>query len=114
MILAQRRKYWKLKGVIDVAIASLLLVILTPVIVAVGFSVRLGIGSLVIFWQRRVGRNGAAFFFSNLGRYWLHLMDMAIIRMNPGEFRALGLSCDACGWTRFHNSSMYCVGKCRS
>jgi FlaA1/EpsC-like NDP-sugar epimerase len=62
IILVQRRKYWKLKGVIDVAIACLLLVILAPVIAAVGFSVRLGIGSRVIFWQRRVGRNDAAIF----------------------------------------------------
>jgi lipopolysaccharide/colanic/teichoic acid biosynthesis glycosyltransferase len=62
LILAQRRKYWKLKGAIDVVVASLLLVILTPVMAAVGLSVRLGIGSPVIFWQRRVGQNGAAFF----------------------------------------------------
>src|SRR3984893_8620736 len=62
IILVQRRKYWKLKRVIDVVVACLLLIILAPVIAAVGFSVRLGIGSLVIFWQRRVGRNGAAIF----------------------------------------------------
>jgi lipopolysaccharide/colanic/teichoic acid biosynthesis glycosyltransferase len=62
IILVQRRKYWKLKRVIDVVAACLLLVILAPVIAAVGFSVRLGIGSRVIFWQRRVGRNGAAIF----------------------------------------------------
>lgn len=60
--ITQRRKYWKLKGVIDVAVATLLLVILTPVIAAVGFAVRLGIGAPVIFWQRRVGRNGTAIF----------------------------------------------------
>jgi lipopolysaccharide/colanic/teichoic acid biosynthesis glycosyltransferase len=62
IILAQRRKYWKLKGAIDVSVATLLLVILTPVMATVGLSVRLGIGSPVIFWQRRVGQNGAAFF----------------------------------------------------
>jgi len=62
IILVQRRKYWKVKRVIDVVVACLLLVILAPVIAAVGFSVRLGIGSLVIFWQRRVGRNGGAIF----------------------------------------------------
>ncbi len=62
IILASRRNYWKLKGAIDAVIASMLLVILTPTIAAVGLSVRLRIGSPVIFWQRRVGRNGAAFF----------------------------------------------------
>jgi lipopolysaccharide/colanic/teichoic acid biosynthesis glycosyltransferase len=62
IILAQRRNYWTLKGAIDVGVASLLLVILTPVMAAVGLSVRLGIGSPVIFWQRRVGQNGASFF----------------------------------------------------
>jgi lipopolysaccharide/colanic/teichoic acid biosynthesis glycosyltransferase len=62
IILAQRRNYWTLKGAIDVGVASLLLVILTPVMATVGLSVRLGIGSPVIFWQRRVGQNGASFF----------------------------------------------------
>jgi lipopolysaccharide/colanic/teichoic acid biosynthesis glycosyltransferase len=62
MIPASRRNYWKLKGAIDVGLASVLLVILTPTIAAVGLSVRLGIGSPVIFWQRRAGRNGASFF----------------------------------------------------
>ena len=62
IILAERRNYWKLKGVIDGGVASLLLVILTPVMAAVGLSVRLGIGSPVIFWQRRVGQNGTAFY----------------------------------------------------
>jgi lipopolysaccharide/colanic/teichoic acid biosynthesis glycosyltransferase len=62
IILAQRRNYWKLKGAIDVGVASMLLVILTPVMAAVGLSVRLRIGSPVIFWQRRVGQNGTAFF----------------------------------------------------
>jgi len=62
IILAQRRKYWQLKRVIDAVVAGLLLVISGPVIAAVGIVVRLGIGSPVIFWQRRVGRNGAAFF----------------------------------------------------
>jgi lipopolysaccharide/colanic/teichoic acid biosynthesis glycosyltransferase len=62
IILASRRNYWKLKGAIDAVIASMLLVILTPTIAAVGLAVRLRIGSPVIFWQRRVGRNGAAFF----------------------------------------------------
>jgi lipopolysaccharide/colanic/teichoic acid biosynthesis glycosyltransferase len=60
--LVQARRYWKLKRVIDVVVASLLFVILAPVIVAIAFVVRLWIGSPVIFWQRRVGRHGAAFF----------------------------------------------------
>jgi lipopolysaccharide/colanic/teichoic acid biosynthesis glycosyltransferase len=62
IILLQRRKYWQLKGAIDVVVASLLLLILTPVMIVTGVVVRLGIGSPVIFWQRRVGRDGAAFF----------------------------------------------------
>ncbi len=61
-ILAQRRTYWKLKRTLDVSGASLLLVLLIPTMIAVGLSVRLGIGSPVIFWQRRMGQSGAPFF----------------------------------------------------
>jgi lipopolysaccharide/colanic/teichoic acid biosynthesis glycosyltransferase len=62
IILTQRHTYWKLKRTLDVGVAGLLLVLLIPTMVAVGLSVRLGIGSPVIFWQRRRGQNGAAFF----------------------------------------------------
>jgi lipopolysaccharide/colanic/teichoic acid biosynthesis glycosyltransferase len=58
----QKRGYWKLKRIIDAAVASLLLIALTPIIAVIGVVVRAGIGSPIIFWQRRVGRNGAAFF----------------------------------------------------
>jgi lipopolysaccharide/colanic/teichoic acid biosynthesis glycosyltransferase len=90
IILAQRRKYWKLKRAIDVVVANLLLVIFTPVMVAVGFSVRLWIGSPVIFWQRRVGRNGAAFFLFKF-RTLLAPFDRHGDRQNePGRFSRLG------------------------
>ena len=90
MILAQRRKYWKLKGVIDVAIASLLLVILTPVMVAVGFAVRLGIGAPVIFWQRRVGRKGAAFFLFKFRTLLAPFDGHGNLQDEPGRVSRLG------------------------
>ena len=61
-IILKRSKYWKVKRLIDVIIASTLLVILMPLIATIAIFVRVWIGSPVIFWQRRVGRNGKPFF----------------------------------------------------
>jgi lipopolysaccharide/colanic/teichoic acid biosynthesis glycosyltransferase len=57
-----RRYYWSLKRLGDIIIAGALLVILAPLFGVVALVTRLGIGSPVIFWQRRVGRLGTPFF----------------------------------------------------
>jgi len=57
-----RRYYWKLKRLGDIIVAGALLVILAPLFAVVAVVTRLGIGSPVIFWQRRVGRQGIPFF----------------------------------------------------
>jgi lipopolysaccharide/colanic/teichoic acid biosynthesis glycosyltransferase len=62
VLLLQNRRYWKLKRATDIVVAGSLLVILAPVLAVVALAVRLGIGSPVIFWQRRVGRLGAGVF----------------------------------------------------
>jgi lipopolysaccharide/colanic/teichoic acid biosynthesis glycosyltransferase len=54
--------YWKLKRTIDVIVAGSFLVVLAPVFALVALAVRLGVGSPVIFWQRRVGRLGKGIF----------------------------------------------------
>jgi lipopolysaccharide/colanic/teichoic acid biosynthesis glycosyltransferase len=56
-----RRPFWKMKRVIDAAVALAALVILTPAFLAVGVLVAASIGFPVIFWQRRPGRNGQSF-----------------------------------------------------
>jgi len=62
VLLPHNQAYWKLKRAADIVVAGSLLVILAPVFAVVALAVRLGIGSPVIFWQRRVGRFGAAVF----------------------------------------------------
>ena len=49
------------KRVLDLLVASFLLVCLSPVLVAVAVLVRLSLGSPVLFRQRRAGRNGRIF-----------------------------------------------------
>ncbi len=62
VLLPLNRGYWKLKRPIDILIAGSLLIVLAPVFGLVALAVRLGIGSPVIFWQRRVGSSGAGVF----------------------------------------------------
>lgn len=61
-LLSQNKHYWKLKRASDIVVAGSLLVILAPVLAAVALAVRVGIGSPIIFWQRRVGHGGAGLF----------------------------------------------------
>jgi len=49
------------KRAFDIVAAALLLAALAPVLAAVAFAVRLGLGAPVIFRQRRAGRGGAPF-----------------------------------------------------
>lgn len=58
----QNRPYWTLKRASDIVVAGSLLLILAPLLAVVAVVARFGIGSPVIFWQRRVGRAGAAVF----------------------------------------------------
>jgi lipopolysaccharide/colanic/teichoic acid biosynthesis glycosyltransferase len=57
-VLLCRHGYWKLKRIIDCLVAGSLLIILAPILAMTALMVRIGIGSPVIFWQRRVGRLG--------------------------------------------------------
>lgn len=49
------------KRVLDVVAASILLLVLAPLIATVALAVRLTMGSKVLFFQERVGRGGRAF-----------------------------------------------------
>lgn len=49
--------FWKFKRAIDFTIALGLVVVLTPVIIAVVFLAFVDVGMPVVFWQQRVGRN---------------------------------------------------------
>lgn len=53
------RPYWALKRGIDFAVALAAIILLLPVIVAVSALVLVDIGIPIVFWQQRVGRNGA-------------------------------------------------------
>lgn len=53
------RPFWKIKRLIDFAVAFAVAVIISPIIIVVFTLVLLDVGIPTIFWQRRVGRNGA-------------------------------------------------------
>ncbi len=53
------RPFWKLKRALDFAIALTIAVVLSPVIAIVMALALLDVGIPAIFWQQRVGRNGA-------------------------------------------------------
>lgn len=53
------RPFWQIKRLIDFAVALGIAVALSPVILVVFALVLLDVGIPTIFWQRRVGRNGA-------------------------------------------------------
>jgi lipopolysaccharide/colanic/teichoic acid biosynthesis glycosyltransferase len=56
-----RRPYWKIRRVVDVVGALLLLVLLAPVVVLVGILVAIDLGWPVVFWQQRPGLGGRPF-----------------------------------------------------
>jgi lipopolysaccharide/colanic/teichoic acid biosynthesis glycosyltransferase len=53
--------YWRLKRIFDVALAGILLAVLSPVIMAVAVIVAVDVGLPVTFWQQRPGRFGQPF-----------------------------------------------------
>jgi lipopolysaccharide/colanic/teichoic acid biosynthesis glycosyltransferase len=54
-----KRRFWRIKRVLDLAVTMTLTIALSPLIVAVCLLVMLDVGTPVVFWQRRLGRNGA-------------------------------------------------------
>jgi lipopolysaccharide/colanic/teichoic acid biosynthesis glycosyltransferase len=53
------RPFWKIKRGLDFIVALMLAILLSPIILVVCALVLLDVGIPVVFWQRRVGRNGA-------------------------------------------------------
>ena len=56
-----RRPYWRVKRVLDFALAALLLTLLSPVMLAVALLVAIDVGFPVAFWQQRPGLAGHPF-----------------------------------------------------
>ena len=55
------RPSWRVKRMLDVLLASAALAVLTPLLLATAFAVRMAIGRPVIFRQERLGRDGRPF-----------------------------------------------------
>jgi len=55
------RSYDQLKRAIDVAVSAAALAVLLPLMAIISLLVLINIGSPVLFWQQRVGRNGRSF-----------------------------------------------------
>ena len=53
--------YFVLKRCIDVVASLLLLILFVPLLAVVALLVLIDVGAPVLFWQRRLGRNGSAF-----------------------------------------------------
>jgi hypothetical protein len=53
------RPYWKLKRAIDFVVALSVAIMLLPLIAAVSVLVLIDVGVPTVFWQQRLGRNGA-------------------------------------------------------
>jgi lipopolysaccharide/colanic/teichoic acid biosynthesis glycosyltransferase len=53
------RPYWKLKRAMDFLVALTVAILLSPLIAAVSALVLIDVGAPIVFWQQRVGRNGA-------------------------------------------------------
>lgn len=53
--------YFRIKRIVDLALVSLLILLLLPLFLTVSIIVLLDVGSPILFWQRRVGMNGQAF-----------------------------------------------------
>lgn len=56
-----RRRYWGFKRLIDILAATVLLLVLAPVMLAVATVIALDLGTPVTFWQRRPGLGGRPF-----------------------------------------------------
>jgi len=56
-----RRPYWRVKRALDFALAALLLMLLSPVMLAVALLVAIDVGFPVAFWQQRPGLAGHPF-----------------------------------------------------
>ena len=54
-----KRRFWRIKRVLDLAVTITLTIVLSPLIVVVCLLVMLDVGTPVVFWQQRLGRNGA-------------------------------------------------------
>jgi lipopolysaccharide/colanic/teichoic acid biosynthesis glycosyltransferase len=61
-VFLDRPAYWRLKRAIDVIVAGSSIILLLPLLILAALAVRIAIGSPVIFWQRRVGRDGSGVF----------------------------------------------------
>ena len=57
--LSLHRPFWKIKRAFDFVIAFTVAIVLSPVILIILALVLLDVGVPAIFWQQRVGRNGA-------------------------------------------------------
>jgi lipopolysaccharide/colanic/teichoic acid biosynthesis glycosyltransferase len=53
------RRFWMIKRAIDFFVALTVAILLSPVAVVVSLLVLLDVGVPIVFWQQRVGRNGA-------------------------------------------------------
>lgn len=58
---ANRRRYFRLKRVTDVVIASVAIIFLLPVLLPLAIAIRLSDGGPALFKHKRIGRNGEAF-----------------------------------------------------
>jgi len=56
-----RRRYWSVKRLLDVALASLLLILLAPLMLLTAVLTAYAVGFPVAFWQTRPGMHGRAF-----------------------------------------------------
>ena len=70
-----RRLYGPIKRLMDVAVSALLLVLLIPVLAAVGLAVLVTMGRPVLFRQQRPGRNGEPF----------EMVKFRTMRSGPGD-----------------------------
>lgn len=55
---AARRPYWLFRRIVDVMGASVLIILMAPLFMLVGFVVLASFGSPLLFWQERMGRFG--------------------------------------------------------
>ncbi len=53
------RPFWKIKRALDLAVTITMAVVLSPLILTVCLLVVMDVGIPVVFWQQRLGRNGA-------------------------------------------------------
>ena len=56
-----RRPYWKIKRVAEIALAAVLLIVLSPVMAVLALAVAGTLGSPILFWQVRTGYFGCSF-----------------------------------------------------